>query len=106
MTYFYLKNDGIYFKKEENSDERYLSSLTEQITQEAKRTIQSWKNDFDKEKLDPAQTDWLEECSIDLTYDDDSIESESFESEIVRQLFNQLVLREIGTIDAERVYSY
>ena len=102
MTFFYIKNNGIYFKAEENSHERFLSSLSDQVYKEAWKAIEAWKADFKNDLLDPGQTDWLDETTIDLTYDEDSEESEA----VVRQLFNRLVLAEIGVKNAESLYSY
>jgi hypothetical protein len=92
MTYFYIRNSGIYFKKEENSYERYLSNLTEQITMEANLAVEAWKREYGEDKLNEDETDWLSDCVIALSYDDDSIKSEAIESGVDRELFQQLVL--------------
>jgi len=87
MAHFYIKNLGIYFKGEENSDERYLRGLTERIHQDAKEAIEAWQNEFGDENLDYANTDWLD-VAFEVKPDEDNEEEvEVFETEIPFELF-------------------
>ncbi len=88
--HFYIKNKGIYFKREENSDERFLASLTDRIHQDAKESIEAWQNEFDDDVLDYAATDWLD-VAFQLTPDQENKEeSEAFETDIPKELFIEL----------------
>jgi hypothetical protein len=98
MAHFYIKNQGIYFKSEENSDERFLSGLTDRIHQDAKEAIEAWQNEFDDQDLDYANTDWLDEAFQVKPLEDDNKEVEAFESDIPKELFIQLFEKEVNVI--------
>jgi hypothetical protein len=88
--HFYIKNKGIYFKREENSDERFLSSLTDRIHQDAKESIKAWQNEFDDNALNYAATDWLD-VAFQVTPDQENEEEiEAFETDIPKELFIEL----------------
>ena len=53
-----IERGGIYARREENSDWRFLSALTDAIRAEARRDAATFVDEFPGEDLDPAQTDW------------------------------------------------
>lgn len=96
--YFYIKNQGIYFKRHENSDERFLKGLTDRIHQDAKESIEAWQNDFGNESLNYANTDWLD-VAFEVKPDQDNEEEvEAFETDIPKELFIQLFEKKVTVI--------
>jgi len=97
--YFYIKNNGIYFKREENSDERFLSDLTQRIARDAKQTIAAWQSEFGDEPLEYAATDWLD-VAFEVYPDQDCEEEiEVFKTtDLPKDLFIKLFEDEVTVI--------
>lgn len=96
---FYIKNDGIYFKREENSDERFMKDLTDHIHEDAKQTIKAWESEFGDNPLVYAETDWLDVAFEVYPDQEDEDEIELFQTtDLPKDLYIQLFGKEVLVI--------
>ena len=94
----YIKNNGLYSKEFENSDERFLSELTDHVHSEAKLAIEGWKSEFGDDLLDPTETDW-DNCYDSFNGEtEEEIEAEN--QEYAKELFLRLLYNEVGVKNA------
>jgi hypothetical protein len=96
---FYIKNDGIYFKREENSDERFMSGITDRIQEDAKQAIEAWHYEFGDEPLEYDSTDWLDAAFEVYPDQEEEEEIELFATTLLpKDLFIKLFEKEVEIV--------